>query len=270
MVSKASAGIIVASDIAFYRWAMATVLLAPLAGAQLGRRRSTILAEVPRAVVLGLLGSALFPWLMYLAAATTSATNIGLFQALLPVFAIVFARALLGTPITPVMVAGAAISLVGVAVVVVGADPAGASMALLNRGDMLMLAATACFALYSVLLGLWKTSLPLTADLFGQSLAATIFLLPLFWSTPSQPFALPSLWLVGYAALCASIVAPMLWMRGIAGIGPARAAMLFNLLPLVTAGLAIAFLEEQLTPGLVPGGTITIIGVAVVQRARKP
>ena len=62
------------------------------------------------------------------------------------------------------------------------------------------------------------------------------------------------------------MAAPLLWIYGIARLGPSQAAPFFNILPLVTAALAIAFLGEALTASLVIGGLLTIAGVVLAQR----
>lgn len=271
VVSKASASHFTAAEMSLFRWAAASLILLPFAWSAMNRQRAAVIARLPRTVVLGLLGCALFPYLMYLAAADTSAIHLGLLQTLMPVLAVCLSRVLFAVPITPAMVAGTIISLLGVVLVMAGGDPLALLAQAPNRGDMLMLAATACFALYSVLLGRWKGEVSPIVDLLGQSSVAAIALLPVWWLTAPPAHRADTtadgLWLVAYAAAFASIVAPLLWIGGIARIGPARAALFFNLLPIITAGLAIALLGEVLTRSLVIGGLLTIAGVLIAQRS---
>lgn len=267
VVSKASAAILTAEEISFFRWAVATLLLVPMAWPALRRQRAAALARLPRIAVLGLLGCALFPYLMYLAAAHTSAIHLGLIQTLMPVLAVCFARVLFASTITPAVIAGAFLSIIGVAVVVSQGDPFLLFVQPPNRGDMLMLAATVCFALYSVLLGRWRSDVSPIVDLAGQSFVATIAMLPLWLFSNNIRIVPEGVWMVAYAAGFASIAAPLLWIRGIARIGPTRAALFFNLLPLVTAALAVALLGEMITIPLVAGGVLTIAGVIVAQRS---
>ncbi|MES2269331.1 MAG: DMT family transporter [Pseudomonadota bacterium] len=267
VVTKASASVLSAAEISFFRWAVATLLLAPLAWPALQRERAAVLARLPRTVILGLLGCALFPYMMYLAASYTSAIHLGLIQTLMPVLAVCFARVLFGAAISRAALIGAAVSMIGVAVVVSHGDPLLLFAQPANRGDLIMIAATACFALYSVLLGRWRSEAvsPLV-DLLGQSFVAMVAMLPLWWASASSAVQPQGLWMIAYAGALGSVVAPLLWIQGISRIGPARAAPFFNVLPLVTAALAIAFLGEALTVSLVIGGLLTISGVVLAQR----
>lgn len=265
VVTKASAAVITPAEIAFYRWAFAALLLAPVAARPILRHMAEFRARVGRLALLGLLGCALFPYLMYLAARDTSAMNLGVIQALMPLMAILLASWLDRTAPGGRAIGGALISLVGVAVVVSRGQADALSTLQVNRGDLVMLAATACFALYSVLLKRWRGSLPMTTDLFVQATAAAAILLPAMLLGDRQGLGAANLGLVLYAGALASIAAPLLWMHGVARVGPSRAALFFNLLPVVTVVLAVALLGETASISLLVGGALAIGGVALAE-----
>lgn len=269
VATKASASVIDPVSITFYRWLAAMVLIAPFAIPPLVRQHATLVANLPRLIILGLLGSALFPFLMYLAARDTSAINIGIIQALMPLIAIALASAITRARVAPLAGLGAIVSLSGIAVVVSHGRPADLLAEAPNQGDLTMLAATACFALYSVLVQRWRTELPLIAELFVQAAAACLALLPVYLAgRPAMPqsAALP---IIAYAAGLASVAAPLLWMKGIRQLGPARAANFFNLLPLAAAALAVTILGEPLGPAVVLGGLLAVAGVVIAERAAR-
>lgn len=56
-------------------------------------------------------------------------------------------------------------------------------------------------------------------------------------------------------------------MKGIRQLGPARAANFFNLLPLITAALAVTILGEPLGMAVVLGGMLAVAGVVIAERA---
>jgi len=269
VVAKLSAAVISPADVTFFRWLVAALLLAPFAAGPILRHRAELGHQLLRMIVLGLLGCVLFPYLMYVAAGHTTAINIGIIQTLMPLMAIGLSGLLFGFAISGGSVAGALISLLGVVIVVcqgrldllVSHPP--------NRGDLMMLAATACFALYSALLARWRSSLPLTVSLFVQSCTAVVVLLPVIILLPHQAMEPEALPLIAYAGALGSVAAPLLWMNGIARIGSARASIFFNLLPLVTAALAIVTLGEPLTLPLVVGGLLALLGVVLAERAAK-
>ena len=75
--------------------------------------------------------------------------------------------------------------------------------------------------------------------------------------------------LVLYAGALASIMAPLVWMHGIARLGSNRATVFFNFLPIVTAILAVAILDEPVSVALMIGGTLVIAGVALAEQGRR-
>lgn len=269
VVTKASAGLIGPVEISFYRWLVAAVLLAPMAVRPILRNPVELRQNLLRLIVLGLMGCALFPYLMYLAARHTSAINIGIIQTVMPLFAIGLLRTMFGAPISRNAVLGAVISLIGVAVVVSQGHPFLLFSQQFNRGDLIMLAATACFALYSVLLERWRSALPMTTELFVQSAAAVAALFPAFLFANHEGLNQENFPLVVYAGALASIVAPLVWMKGIDRIGPARASLFFNLLPVVTAVFAVAILGEPVSGALMFGGALAIAGVALSARGGR-
>lgn len=266
VVTKASAGVIGAAEIAFWRWLIAAALLLPFAINPMRAQWSDVRRNLGKQVVLGLLGSALFPTLMYLAAAHTSAINMGVIQALMPVMALGLAMTLFGQRFSVVVWAGALLSLLGVAIVVTGGSPERLLAHGLNPGDAIMLAATACFALYSTLVRKWRNTLPQTTNLFLQAASASAVLVVPFVLTARVGINVGNIAIVLYAAALASIAAPLLWMAGIARIGPARAANFFNGLPVVAAVFAVIFLGERVTLAMLPGALLVIGGVMLAER----
>lgn len=266
VVTKASAGVIGAAEIAFLRWLVAALVLLPFALPALKAQWTEVRANLTRQAVLGLLGSALFPTLMYLAASHTTAINMGVIQALMPVIALGLAMALFGQSFSPIVWLGALISLLGVAVVVTQGNPARLIAHGINPGDAIMLAATACFALYSTLVRKWRSDLAQVVSLFLQAASASIVLAVPFALSHRTGINAANLPIMLYAAVFASIAAPLLWMGGIVRIGPARAANFFNGLPVVAAVFAVMFLGERVTPAMVPGALLVIGGVMLAER----
>lgn len=266
IVAKASAGLIGAAQITFYRWLLASFLLAPFAvGAAIGHR-AQLLRRLPYLGVLGFLGCAMFPYLMYLAAQHTSAVNIGIIQTMTPLMTLGITQIWSRTSTPARAVVGLAVSFLGVCLVLSRGHPVALFTQAPNLGDLLMLAATACFALYSVLLQRWRSDLPGELDLFVQAVVGALLLAPLVAFAPSELVAHPAWPLIGYAALFGSVAAPLLWISGVARLGSARATMYLNLLPLVTAVLAVTILGEPLEVALLLGGVLVVGGVILAER----
>lgn len=265
IVSKASAGVIAPASMAFWRWVLAVLLLTPFVARGTYANWQAIRGQLGRLAVLGLLGFAAFPALMYLAARFTSAIHIGLIQAVMPLLVLGISIALLGQRLTPGAVVGGVLSLCGVGVVVSHGQLGMLVAHGPGAGDMLMLAASVCYAVYIVLLKHWHPGIPLPQSLYVQAAAAVVFLLPLDLLGGGRGPSPASLPLIAYAAAAASIAAPLAWMYGIGRVGPARASLFINLVPLITAVLAVVLLAERLASSVLVGGAMTIGGVLVAE-----
>jgi drug/metabolite transporter (DMT)-like permease len=82
----------------------------------------------------------------------------------------------------------------------------------------------------------------------------------------SATFVAGTLYLGGFT----SVVAYILWNRGVRAVGPARAGVYLHLIPILGAGMAVAFLGETLHAYHVVGLALILGGVALATRGRRP
>lgn len=271
-VSKLSAHTIDPSAITFYRLVVAIALMSTFTLRPAWRNRAALGAQLPKLCVLGALAMALFQSLSYEAAKTTSATNMAIITALVPLLTLAASSVLLGEPPTPGMVAGGLVSLAGVVVLITRGQPAALLEHGVQPGDLLMLGAAAAYALYGVLVKRWRVDLPVWQSTYVQALAALVCMVPMLLRLPAGA-AVPtraSVPLILYAGLLASVVLPALWLEGVRRLGPNRCAMFMNLLPVATALLAIGWLGESLHAYHLIGGGIALAGVVAAQTLRTP
>jgi drug/metabolite transporter (DMT)-like permease len=208
----------------------------------------------------------------YLAAETTTATNMAVFTALTPLLTVGLSAVLLGEDPTLGIVGGGVLSFAGLIYLVSGGD---LSMLLrdgVHPGDALMLLAAFVYALYGVLLKRWN--LPVTGwqSTYMQALCALVIMFPAFLATsaPLRQLNAQTLPLIGYAGGLASVLLPFLWIRGVQKLGPNRCAVFMNLLPVLTAAAAIAMLGEPVRVFHLIGGGLALAGVACAQAFRRP
>ncbi|WP_454256568.1 DMT family transporter [Pseudomonas sp. Marseille-Q8238] len=268
VVNKLAVGLIAPAEIGFFRWLLAGVLLTPFFLRPVLARRRAIRAHVGRIVVLGLLGMAVYQSLAYYAAPLTSATNMGIILALMPLMSMGLASVLLAQRLTAGGLLGSLLSLVGVMLVIAQGDLQSLLHHGIGLGDGMMLLATLAYALYGVLLKKWQIPLPALQLLYLQVLVAIVALLPLYLLSPHQGLNPGNLPLVAYAGLLASIAAPLAWMHGVQVMGPNRMALFFNLLPIFTAAIAVVLLGERLSIHHWLGGVLTLAGVFLAERWR--
>jgi drug/metabolite transporter (DMT)-like permease len=106
-------------------------------------------------------------------------------------------------------------------------------------------------------------------SVYVQALFAVIMLIPVLLAAPSQNIATEAYPLVGFAALGASVLAPAIWLQAIALNGASRTAMYMNLLPVMTAIIAVIWLGEVLTPYHIIGGGFVLLGVGLSQQSTR-
>lgn len=262
IVTKLAAAAIHPAAITFYRWVLAGLVLTPFVAPAVWRSRAVVAAHWPKLALLGLLGMGMYQGLAYQAARTTSALNMGVMVATMPLMSAVLAGLLAGERPGRARLGGAALSLLGVVLLATQGDPGALAQGRLHPGDGLMLLAVASNALYGVLLKRWALPLSTWEQLYVQVGFGVLLLLPLWWWAPASPLTAGNLPLILYAGTFASIGAPYCWMRSIKRLGPARSSLFMNLLPLLVALAAWRLLGERLHVWHALGGALVLAGVA--------
>ena len=270
VVNKMTVGVIYPAEIGFYRWLFAAVLLTPMLLRPTLRSWPVVKANLGKIFVLGVLGMAVYQSLAYFAAPKTSATNMGIVLALMPIMSLILAMSALGHRLTVGAVVGSLLSFLGVLIVITSGDLTTIAQQGINSGDAMMLVAVAAYAIYSTLLKKWQIPLPAMQLLYAQVLVAVVVLFPPFQASPQVGLNSENLPLVLFACVFASIAAPLAWMTGIKHLGPGRISMFFNLVPILTALIASAVLSETLNTHHYIGGGLTLFGVVLSERWTRP
>jgi drug/metabolite transporter (DMT)-like permease len=221
---------------------------------------------------LGVLGNGLYQWFFIEGIARTRAGDAALVLAASPALMAIIGRMLGVEQVTPRKVLGIGASLLGMALVVFGsgkADPATTRDVATLAGNMLVLAACFCWALYTVLLK------PYTERVSGISLSALTMVggaIPLVAVSMPQIAstawtALPaSAWgALLYSGLLALVVAYLFWYRGVRVLGPTRSAMYSNLQPVVALVVAWIALGEKPTVIQVLGAVAIMTGLLLTR-----
>jgi drug/metabolite transporter (DMT)-like permease len=225
-------------------------------------------ADVPRLVMLGLVGNVGYQMAFILGLDLTRAGHASLMLALTPMFtAILSARVGHERP-TLYTWLGGAVSLSGVALVTGGAFWEGASAAVLV-GDLVLVGAAMVWAFYTVgAKGLVRrygsvqtTAWTLWIGAAGLLLAGAPALAAQRWDAVR-----PEAWggLV-FSAVFAIGLSYLIWYRGVERIGNTATAIYSNLTPMIALAVATLWLGEPLTAPAVLGALLTIGGVLMVR-----
>jgi drug/metabolite transporter (DMT)-like permease len=269
VVSKLAVGAIEPAAIAFYRWLLAGLVLTPFLLMPAWSNRGAIRTNLRKLALLGLLGMVLYQSLAYFAAASTSATNMGLILSLMPLLTILVSTFVLGEPPSKATLWGGLLSLAGILYLVSEGRPSVLLSHGIRFGDGLMLLATLAYAVYSVLLRKWSLPLPAWQSLYLQIWIAIVLLFPAYWMAPPSPITAANLPLILFAGIAASLLSGILWMRGVERLGANRTSIFMNLIPVFTPLIAILVLHETLHDYHLIGGAVTLCGVLMSQTGRR-
>jgi drug/metabolite transporter (DMT)-like permease len=257
------------------RWLLVLLILLPLAGRSL-LPLAQVRARWPYLAAIGLLGVGLYNALQYAALVTSSALNVTLVAASMPVWMLAVGALFFGERPRSRQWVGAALGLLGVAVVIARGSLQVLADVHFVQGDLLVLLAAIGWAFYSWLLAKppasmrgdqrppWDWAAMLLVQVLFGLLAASVF------AGGEQAAGVPPIrWSAGvvaallYVSLGASIVAYRCWGLGVAQGGPALAAFFGNLTPLFAALLSTVMLGEAPQAYHAAAFALIVSGIAV-------
>ena len=234
------------------RWSIALLILLPL-GRFLFRPGGALLTNWRRYALLGLLGIGLYNSLQYLALQSSTPINVTLVAAGMPVWMMLVGALFFGVPVTARQVAGAALSIGGVLLVLCRGQWDLLLAMRLVPGDVYMMLATIAWSFYSWLLMQPKDPPEERANWAAFLLAQVMYgvlwssvFSAVEWGLGAPPMALS--WKVAagllFVAIGPAILAFRCWGAGVQRAGPSVAAFFSNLTPLFAATMSAAFLGE--------------------------
>ena len=199
-------------------------------------------------ILMGLSGFTIFNSIYYISAHYTVAINLGIVQSTTPAFIMIISMFWLKTRINLKQVTGLLITFIGVSIVISNGNLASLLRLKLNNGDLLLIIACIFYAIYAV--GLRKR--PEINDVLLMtffSYVAFIGSLPgLIIEITQHSFFFPTfkgLMILSVIIIFPSLLAQILFMKGVKIVGPALSGLYTNLVPIFTSVLAIIVLDEN-------------------------
>jgi len=247
IISRLAVGEISPMQLVTVRWLGVVLILAVIARDNIVRDWPILRRHLPFICLMGSCGFTAFNALFYIAGHHTSAINIGILQGSIPIFVLLGSLLVLRQPISLIQGGGVAVTLLGVVIVASRGDPGELLGMSVNRGDLFIVIACFFYAAYSIGLSrrpnvsalgffaavaavAWIVSLPLVAiETYQQG-----------WTAPT-----PTGWmLVLMVTLLPSLIAQIFFIQGVSLIGPSRAGVFVNLVPVFASIMAVIFLQE--------------------------
>lgn len=255
---------------AFCRFAIASLALLLLTYAIEGRLpRPPQKLWLPIAL-LGLTGIFAYNVFFFSGLKTVEAGRAALIIALNPVAIALGAALVFKDPLSRTKLVGIGLSLVGAAVVISDGDPVKLLRGDVGLGELFMLGCVISWMSYTLLGKAVMAELsPFAATTYACATGALLLLGPAIAEGLGGAIATatPTTWAsLLYLGILGSAVGFSWYYDGLRQLGPARAGVFINLVPVFAIALAALFLQETPTSSLLLGGSLVIAGVVVTNR----
>ncbi|HEV7256667.1 MAG TPA: DMT family transporter [Bosea sp. (in: a-proteobacteria)] len=221
---------------------------------------------------MGVFGFTVFNALMYIAGYSTTAINIGILQGAIPIFVLIGAFIAYRTPIAPLQALGVVVTLVGVAVTASRGDIHVLANLTFARGDLYMIIASMFYAGYTVAIRK-RPQVPAFVFFVAVASFACLFSLPLlgleiatghfYWPT-AQGWAI-----LAFVVLGPSLLAQVMFLRAVELIGPGRAGVFANLVPVFAPVLAVGIIGETLALYHAVALLLVLSGIFIAERVGR-
>ena len=257
------------------RWGLAAVLLLPL-GWRVLMPGSALWQNKKRFLLLGLFGVGSYNVLLYLALQTSTAINVTLIGASMPIWMLFIGAVFYQVKPSILQMIGAVVSLLGVGIVLTRGDLSALLSMQMVVGDLLIMLATILWAFYSWMLSRQGSSTerqwPWAEFLMAQVTVGLLWtgFFDGFEITAGHAFLELNWWtasLILFVAIGPSLIAYRCWGLGVNGAGPTVAAFFANFIPLFTALLSAAMLGEP--PQLFHGLAFALIVAGIVISSKR-
>ncbi len=221
-------------------------------------------------VGLGLTGIFAYNVFFFSGLKTVEAGRAALIIALNPVAIALGAAVFFKDPLTPRKGLGIGLSLLGAGVVISGGNPLALVRGEVGRGELLILGCVVSWMSYT-LLGkrVMQELSPFAATTYACGVGALMLLGPALGDglLAVIPTASPIAWAsILYLGVLGSAVGFSWYYDGLHQLGPARAGVFINLVPVFAILLAAVMLNETPTPSLLLGGLLVMLGVILTNR----
>ena len=219
--------------------------------------------------ICGLTGIMLYAVLQNIAMQWTSASSATLIIASYPIITLLMESVIYKKKLSAIKIVAILIAIVGVVILSYVKSESRVEGELL--GIILLIIAGVAWAVYNFMMKRVVNHYPPITLLFYITLFGTIFLLPLAlleraqWQQPT----LLSFSMMMFLGVFCSVIAYLLYNRGLKTMAPSTITSMLNLMPIIGVFFSWVLLGEQVTFRKIIGGAIVIFGVMLSVRKTK-
>ncbi|MET3794844.1 DMT family transporter [Aquamicrobium terrae] len=230
------------------RWGLVLAILAIAGRREIVRDWAVLRDRKWYLLAMGAIGFTLFSVALYSALLYTSATNVSIEQGAIPLLVFILSYLLFGTRSSAAQIAGFLLSFTGIVVTATHGEVKRLLELDVNFGDALMIVAIFTYGFYTAALRR-KPQLNWMSLMVALCAGAVLGALPFVWAEAAAgALILPDArgWaVIAYIVLFPSLLAQIMYIKGVELIGANRAGLFINLLPIWGALLAVTILGED-------------------------
>ena len=254
----------------FLRWVSVWLLLIPFTYKEIYNNWEHIKKNWIVISFMGIITISTFNSVVYFALTHTQVINAVLVLAAIPAVTIIISSLMKVDKTNIFQLIGLLLSVIGISAIITNADLNKIFSLSFNKGDLWMLVCVLSWSLYSTLLK--KHNFKFSQFTLIQLMVSVgiIFLIPQFFYEKSiglevnlnKAFFIILFYVVIFPALAAYYC----WQKGVEIVGPNRATMFIQLMPLLSAVLAIIIFQEKFELYHFIGATFILSGIYLSNR----
>jgi drug/metabolite transporter (DMT)-like permease len=252
---------------AFFRFLFAAICLYAIVVHREGRIPRLERQQILPVALLGLTGVFAYNVFFFNGLKLITAGRASIIIANNPIIISVFSTLFFKESLSPIKVVGILISVTGAVIAISGGDPLALFAGGIGIGDLLIFGCVLSWSAYS-LIGkrVMRDLSPLAAVSHSAAVGVLALLIPA--CLEGMPAAVPGYSLadwgnLAYLGLFGTVLGFVWYYEGIRVIGPSRASLFINFVPISAICLAHIILKEPLTVSLLVGGILVITGVTL-------
>ena len=256
-------------SLAFWRWSTVFFLLI-LFNYKIFNKKRILLKEYKELFFLGLMGCGVCGAFPFIAGQTTTIINMGIIYTSSPIFIILLSYFLFKEKMNFFKLIGLFTCLVGVIIIIIKGDYLSLISLKFTKGDLWMLGASVGWALYSIFLFNWKSSLNVFERFTAISFFGALILLPFYIFeqnfVSSTIFDMKFLFWIFFAAISPGIIAFILYTYTQKYLGATTTGFTLYLFTVYGAFYGILFFGETLELFHLYGTFLVFLGVYLVRK----
>ena len=248
-----------------FRWVAVWIILIPFTYKEIYKNYSYIKKNFLVISLMGIITISTFNSVVYFALNYTQVVNAVLVLAVIPAVTIVLSSLMKIEKTNFFQIFGLILSIIGVGSIISNGDIQKIASLSFNKGDLWMLVCVFTWALYSTLLKKHKFKFSQFSLIQLMVSAGVLFLIPQYFYEQSigldVNFNKAFFIILFYVVIFPAIAAYYCWQKGIEIIGPNRATMFIQLMPLFSAVMAIIIFKEKFELYHFVGATFIVSGI---------